>query len=145
MDEQETKQYELCFWLKDDNSSAAPLSLFESVKNLVQKSGGVITSEHQPEKRNLAYPIQKQRAGFWCEIVFSGVPEVLRQIESGLKYETAILRKTMVVCPVLKKMKPRREHLAKSAEISAATLPDLRSPQEIQEQLDTKLKEILET
>jgi ribosomal protein S6 len=143
MEVSETKKYELCFWLKDDG--AAPLALFDSVKNVIQKAGGAVITEHQPEKRNLAYPIQKQRSGFWSEIVFSSLPEAVKQIKKDLKYEGAILRQIILSAP---EMKPLKEHLVRPVQtVKTKTASELsgESPKQIQEQLDSKLKEILES
>ena len=146
MDTLDTKKYELCFWLKDDGTGVAPIVFFDSVKGVVQKAGGFIISERQPEKRNLAYAIQKQRAGYWCEIMFSGAPEILFQIKTDLKYETAILRKIIVVVPDVKEKKVRSTRAVRKPESSEGE-PERATgfPQEMQEQLDSKLKEILES
>jgi len=144
MDTLDRKKYELCFWLKDDGTGNAPVAIFDSVKDIIQKADGSIISEHQPEKRNLAYPVQKQRSGYWCEIVFALLPESLAKIKEDLRYETAILRK--ITLAVLEpKIKGKKERPARPAAATQKTEAANDSPEGKQQELDSKLKEILES
>src|SRR3972149_1560274 len=57
--------YEICFWIKDDNTDIVPVGVLDSVKQMVLKLEGEVTSERLPEKRLLAYLIEKQRTAYW--------------------------------------------------------------------------------
>jgi len=76
-------EYEICFWLKDAGTDTLPVQDLEKIRNAVEKSGGSITSEKALEKRFFAYPLKKQKTGFWGEIQFSGEKGETVNLENG--------------------------------------------------------------
>ena len=137
--------YEICFWIKDDNTDIVPVGVLDRVKQAVLKLEGEVTSERLPEKRLLAYLIEKQRTAYWTELVFNLAPEKLAGLKEELKYEDKILRKIILVRRI-RKVKPKTgslEHKAQAARPKLAATEE--EVKEIEAQLDSKLKEILES
>ncbi len=140
----ESTPYEICFWIKDDNTDNIPVAVFDKIKQAVLKFDGEAVTERLPEKRLLAYPIAKQRTAYWAELAFNLAPDKLASFKEELKYEDKILRKVVLLRQEKKSFKPRV--MAEQRETAPRPKP-ITSPEqakEIEEQLDTKLKEILE-
>lgn len=150
MDEQETRLYDLCFWIADDQSGNSPDSFFDIIKGFVTKAGGTIVSERIPEKRDLAYMIKKQKSAWWAEIQFRLDPAKLAGLKNTLKYEQVILRKLIVMVPERsqkreKQLQQHREKQARWQETKARMTEQEKEVQRTPVDLDTKLKEILQS
>ncbi len=144
--ESEPRLYDMSFWIKDDGSGNAPEAFFDSVKTKLSQSSGTLTRDRRLEKRMLAYPIQKQTTAWWAEMQFTMLPQQLLAFKDALKYEDAILRKVINVIEQKTKRKKARTPLAsrvagtqQRSEITA------KQGKEVDAELDTKLKQILET
>ncbi len=136
-------EYEICFWLKDAGTDTLPIENLEKIRNAVEKSGGSIISEKPLEKRFLAYPIKKQKTGFWGEIQFSGETSMVEKIRKSLQYDNDILRKMILEIKKSKKIKKLRTGIKRPEVQSGAPVKPEEKVQVSEEVLDTKLKEIL--
>ena len=135
-------EYEICFWLKDAGTDTLPVQDLEKIRNAVEKSGGSIISEKALEKRFFAYPLKKQKTGFWGEIQFSGETSIIEKIRKALQYENNILRK--MIFEVKKPKKIKKVRILKRAESSVRDSAKKEEKVQVSEEvLDTKLKEIL--
>ena len=135
-------EYEICFWLKDAGTDTLPVQDLEKIRNAVEKSGGSITSEKALEKRFSAYPLKKQKTGFWGEVQFSGETSIIEKIRKALQYENNILRK--MIFEVKKPKKVKKVRILKRAESSVRDSAKKEEKVQVSEEvLDTKLKEIL--
>ncbi len=137
-------EYEICFWLKDDGTDTFPIESLEKIRNAVEKSGGSIISEKALEKRFLAYPIKKQKTGFWGEIQFSGETSMIEKIRKVLQYDNDILRKMVFEIKKPKKIKKTRTGIKRAEAQPKAFAKPEEKVQVSEEVLDTKLKEILD-
>lgn len=137
------QEYEICFWLKDSGTDILPIENLEKIRNAVEKSGGSIISEKALEKRFLAYPIKKQKTGFWGEVQFSGETSTVEKVRKALQYDNDILRKMILEVKKPKKIKKPRTGIKKS-EVQPRTFTKPEEKIQISEEvLNTKLKEIL--
>ncbi len=59
--------YELGYWLKIESQTNEDL---ERIKKVLSSNNAEIIFEESPKKRNLAYPINKQRIGYFGYIIF---------------------------------------------------------------------------
>ena len=135
-------EYEICFWLKDAGTDTLPVQDLEKIRNAVEKSGGSIISEKALEKRFSAYPLKKQKTGFWGEVQFSGETSIIEKIRKALQYENNILRK--MIFEVKKPKKVKKVRILKRAESSVRDSAKKEEKVQVSEEvLDTKLKEIL--
>lgn len=136
-------EYEICFWLKDSGTDILPTESLEKIRHAVQNSGGSIISEKPLTKRYLAYPIKKQKSGFWGEIQFSGETSAVEAIRKTLQYENDILRKMIFEVKKPKKIAKPRTGMKKTEIAAKARTRSEEKVQVSEEALDTKLKEIL--
>ena len=137
--------YEICFWIKDDNTDVVPVGVLDRMKQAILKLEGEVVSERLPEKRLLAYPIEKQRTAFWTELAFNLAPEKLAGLKEELKYEDKILRK-IILARIIRKAKPKKISLEqKTQPARPRPIATEEEVKEIEAQLDSKLKEILES
>ncbi len=84
------KEYELAVIFKDDeNSSAEGLNF---VKDLLSKSNISILNEDVWGSRELAYPIEKHKKGYYVFIKMEGEPLTVKKIERDLRLNNSILR-----------------------------------------------------
>ena len=137
-------EYEICFWLKDAGTDTLPIENLEKIRNAVEKSGGSIISEKALEKRFLAYPIKKQKTGFWGEIQFFGETSMIEKIRKALQYDNDILRKMVFEVKKPKKIKKTRTGIKRTETQPRAFARPEEKVQVSEEALDTKLKEILD-
>lgn len=64
----------------------------QEIKKLLEKSGGMITSEKESLKIQLSYPIKKQKYAFWNSVAFAIDSNNLTRIINNLKFQSNILR-----------------------------------------------------
>lgn len=138
----ETRLYQLCFWLKDPGADKLPEAEEKKIEELISRLGGTIVSVFPLEKRSLAYPIKKQRVGFWGEIVFSLPSTKLRELEKQLSYEEALLRKGIFLMPTEKQKQTSKSK--RPAMVTETPVETKQTEGVISDNvLETKLKEIL--
>ncbi|HCI05267.1 MAG: 30S ribosomal protein S6 [Parcubacteria group bacterium GW2011_GWC1_45_9] len=136
-------EYEICFWLKDLGTDSLPLEDQEKIRQAILNSGGSILTEKTLEKRSLAYPIKKQKTGFWGELQFSGASTSVEGVRKALQYEPNILRKMIFELKKPKKIRKLRTLTRKIESFQKEPRQEERV-QVSEEVLDTKLKEILD-
>ncbi|GIW66206.1 MAG: hypothetical protein KatS3mg095_0104 [Candidatus Parcubacteria bacterium] len=82
--------YELGYWLNIESETKSDL---ERIKNILKKYEAEILFEEIPQKRNLAYPIKKQKLGYFGYLIFElEKKENLEKINEELKNISSILR-----------------------------------------------------
>lgn len=136
--------YDMSFWIVDDGSGNAPDAYFESIKAKVSQFSGVLSRDRRLEKRMLSYPIKKQTNAWWAEMQFTMPPQQLLAFKDALKYEANILRKVIISVVVSKKVRKPRLGPQARGESQGRTVREAK-PTEVDADLDTKLKQILET
>ncbi len=83
-------KYELALIFKDDeNSSAEGLN---SVKELLTNSGIKITNEDVWGSKELAYPIKKEKRGYYVILNLEGESLTVKKIERDLRLNNLLLR-----------------------------------------------------
>ena len=89
---QNTKQYELAVILDpsvDDRKVAPTLEKFLAV---VPKEGGTVDNVDIWGRRQLAYPIKKQKEGVYAFIRFSSTPDTINEVDRLLRLSDSVLR-----------------------------------------------------
>jgi len=76
--------YEITFIAKEENESV--------VKTLIENLGGKVVKEENLGRKKLAYPIKKERAGFYVTYYFSIDGEKLAGLEKKLNLKKEIIR-----------------------------------------------------
>jgi ribosomal protein S6 len=134
-EDNEKKEYELAFWLKDEND-------FVKIKALMNDLGMELT--HTSEMRNVpfAYPIKKMTSGYFGFVHFMGMPENIASLSHELKVGDSCLRYIISKDPIKKsevremrrqmpERKPEKPAEPKSSDVVT------------NEELEKKLEEIL--
>jgi small subunit ribosomal protein S6 len=90
------RKYETIF-IVDPNFEADQVNeLVEKFKGLIQEQGGQIDGVDDWGKRRLAYPINKQREGYYFLINFTAKPETAQDLERVYKITNGVLRYLIV-------------------------------------------------
>jgi len=96
--------YELTYLISPELSEEELKSLQEKINSLIQKEGGVLNEVNLPEKKDLSYPIKKNKTAYLTNLNFHFSSEKLENLEKKLKAEKKILRYLILVKPVPKVM-----------------------------------------
>jgi len=145
---EEKKYYEIGFLLKSEDKKA-------EIKKILEKNKAEITEEGAISGIKLEYPIKKENFAYFGYIHFSAEPESAKEIDKEVKQNPAILRHLVVIYPVEKINKMKRERRMATREGFAKKEPSIqagpaapRRPKKIEalsnEDLEKKLEEILE-
>lgn len=90
--------YEISFWIKLNVDVEKEI---EKIINLIQKNEGEIVYKDIPQKREMAYPINKEKLGYFYYIVFNAPKEKVEKIKKDLLFFKNILRYLVVKRKVL--------------------------------------------
>lgn len=71
-------------------------SLVEKTKQVITQNGGVIITADKWGKRKLAYPIKKQREGFYLYLKFECPPPLIKSLEHFFRINDTIIRHIIV-------------------------------------------------
>ena len=145
--ENDKRIYEFGFLLSGLLPEGGVLSLQEKIENVFKSFDGKIREKSAPERKILAYPINKQGEGYFTYFHVELEPEKLEEVKEKFKYEADILRYLCLIISTNpdkieeKKIKAPRPSKEK---IKNAPTPE-ESVSEIDlEALDHKLDEIKE-
>ncbi len=94
----ENQLYEISFWVK---LNADVEKEIEKIINLIQKNNGEIIYKDAPKKKEMAYPIKKEKTGFFSYIVFKLEKDKIENIKKELLFYKNILRFLIVKRKVL--------------------------------------------
>ncbi|OGZ03386.1 MAG: hypothetical protein A2430_00875 [Candidatus Liptonbacteria bacterium RIFOXYC1_FULL_36_8] len=92
MDINDKKKYEIGFLFENEQDVAEILSALE-------KNGAERLNEIPVKKISLSYPIKKRSQANFSAIIFSSLPEKIKDIENSLKFSPSILRFLIVLIP----------------------------------------------
>jgi small subunit ribosomal protein S6 len=86
------QRYEVVVIIRTELSEEDRATLLETVKSWITDKGGTIEQVDQWGRRRLAYPIAKQRDGYYVLIKTSSDPSVINELERNLRLTENILR-----------------------------------------------------
>lgn len=131
------KTYELYCWMQDASNVS---EVAQELKEIIVQLGGEIISERHPEKRDLAYPIRKQKTAFLFELVFSFPPGNISHLKKELSNKDKLLRNL-----ILQKKEKRAVQAQSSRAAKPRTSVSKKEKAVSEKQLDKKLEEILQS
>lgn len=133
--ENEKKEYELAFWLKDESS-------LSKIKALLDDLGLEITHISELKHAQFAYPIKKETSGFFGFVHFKGNTESIASLNHELKIEGSALRFLISKNPIKKSeiREMRRQVFEKKAEKIEPKSSDLVTNEELEKKLEEILK-----
>ncbi|MBI2055767.1 MAG: 30S ribosomal protein S6 [Candidatus Sungbacteria bacterium] len=144
----DTKNYEFAYLLTPSISEEEVSAVVAKLATIIQEQNGVIRRQEEARKRQLAYPIRKERLAYFGWITFSMTPELVTELKKKLAVETQILRHLLVEEDMTQFNLPPRRMYTPRPMVSAVKSPETpaeESPEEKLdlEALDKKLEEIL--
>lgn len=91
-----TSTYELSVVITPDLSEFDIPKVMDKIKNSIIGKNGSILKEHTWGKKRLAYPIGKAEYGHYQSVVFTGLKEVLAEIDKDIRLMPEIIRHLII-------------------------------------------------
>jgi len=86
------REYEMIMIIHPDLDEAAFTEVLQRVKDWITEAGGEVIKTDLWGKRELAYPIRKQRQGQYVLMQFKMAPQSGVQFERNLRYLEPVIR-----------------------------------------------------
>jgi small subunit ribosomal protein S6 len=117
-----SRDYELALIINPEVSEEETRAILDRVEQIVATYGGQVVRVNQWGRRRLAYPIERQRDGFYVFIDMILTPETVIELERTLKVSETVLRHMMKKrdSKVVQKEREEREARAAAAIANAA-------------------------
>jgi small subunit ribosomal protein S6 len=117
-----SRDYELALIINPEVSEEETRAVLDRVEQIVATYGGQVVRVNQWGRRRLAYPIERQRDGFYVFIDMILTPETVIELERTLKVSETVLRHMMKKrdSKVVQKEREEREARAAAAAANAA-------------------------
>jgi len=90
------RKYETVYILRPDLDEEAIKSMVERFSNLVTEQGGEVVKVDEWGIRRLAYPIEKQREGYYVVMNFNAEADVPKELERVFKITDGVMRYIVV-------------------------------------------------
>lgn len=87
-----TNNYEGLMIIKPDIKEEDLKNTYKAVVDSITKAGGTVNKEEPWGKKQLTYPINKAKEGYYYKVEFSAPAEAISKLESGYKLNADILR-----------------------------------------------------
>jgi len=87
--------YDGLFIIKPDLKEEDIKNLFKALADGVTKNGGAITKEENWGKKQLVYPVNKFKEGYYYKLDFTAPADAITKLEASYKLNQDILR-TMI-------------------------------------------------
>jgi small subunit ribosomal protein S6 len=130
------RDYELGLIVNPEASEEETRGVIERVEQIVANHGGQVVRVNQWGRRRLAYPIERQRDGFYVFIDMILTPETVAELERTLRVSERVLRHMVRRRDPKAVQKEREEREARAAATAAASAaPESEPVVEAQEQL----------
>lgn len=129
-----TRDYELGFILQPEVNEEQTRAILDRVEQVVTNHGGQIVRVNQWGRRRLAYPIQRNRDGFYVFIDMILTPESVIELDRTLKVSEDVLRH------MIKRRDPKTVQKEREARAAAATTPSAQ-PAEAQDEMVSPVPE----
>ncbi len=130
------RDYELGLIVNPEASEEETRGVIERVEQIVANHGGQVVRVNQWGRRRLAYPIERQRDGFYVFIDMILTPETVAELERTLRVSERVLRHMVRRRDPKAVQKEREEREARAAATAAASAaPESEPVVEAQEQI----------
>lgn len=87
--------YEILFIIKPELNEEALKNVTKAIVDSVTKNGGTIKKEENWGKKQLVYPVNKAKEGYYYKLDFTSPSSAIEKLEAGYRLNSDILR-TMV-------------------------------------------------
>ena len=124
-----SRDYELALIINPEVSEEETRAILDRVEQIVATYGGQVVRVNQWGRRRLAYPIERQRDGFYVFIDMILTPETVIELERTLKVSETVLRHMMKRRDSKVVQKEREEREARAAAAAANAAAAIAAPQ----------------
>lgn len=162
------KNYEIAFIVSPHLSEEEVKTTKEKIKKIIEEGGGKVLEETSWGKKDLAYPIKKEKQGFYEFIIFQSDPALIASFEQKIKLLEEVLRFMICIAIPSPTAEEKKEIKEKAEKPKEKTKKEKKTPpktskttktkttlekesskeesalDEQYKELDKKLKEILE-
>jgi small subunit ribosomal protein S6 len=94
------------FILRTDAAQEQMDRSVQQIKETITKCGGTVTDQQPWGRRKMAYPIAKQREGFYLLAHFTALPRAIPALEQALRVNETLLRSLIVLQPATTSVPP---------------------------------------
>lgn len=115
-----TRDYELGFILNPEVNEEQTRAILERIEQIVSNYGGQVMRVNQWGRRRLAYPIERNRDGFYVFIDMILTPETVSELDRTLKVSEEVLRHLIKRRDPKAVQKEREARAAANAQAEAA-------------------------
>lgn len=126
------KKYEFTYLIDPNLSREDISSLQKTIMSFIKEEEGSIVRINPPLKKNLAYPIKKNKEAFLADLTFDLNPDKLDSLEKKIKLEKRIIRYLLL----------KKKLLKRKSKVRAMRKPQPKVKVELKE-IEKKLEEIL--
>lgn len=91
-------QYEIAYFLSSNfNEEEANTVYLQKIKDMISELSGEIVKEQPLQKKKLAYPVKKEKQGYFGFMLFNLDPANIKLLDKKLKLEEYVLRYMVLV------------------------------------------------
>ena len=142
------KNYEFAYLLNPSIPEAEVSAVAAKLATMIQENNGIIRHQEEAHRRQLAYPIKKERRAYFGYVTFSMLPEHITNCKKKFADETYLLRSLLLEEDMTpRNFPPRRMYTPRTNPLHIK--PPAMQAEETHEEkldleaLDKKLEEIL--
>lgn len=86
------RKYETVFIANPDLQDQTRTDLFEKVRNIIAKEGGILTKLDEWGNKKLAYEIKKKLRGHYVCITYGGTGKLIKELERNFRLSDDVLK-----------------------------------------------------
>ena len=86
------RKYETVFIADPDLQDQTRTNLFEKVRNIIAKEGGILTNFEEWGNKKLAYEIKKKLRGNYVCVTYGGTGELIKELERNFRLSDDVLK-----------------------------------------------------
>ena len=89
-------KYEMMFIVKANADEKAVATTAESLKSVITSMKGEITDSKELGSKELAYPIKKEKVGYYFVVNFNANAEIVAELDRKARIDESILRHMII-------------------------------------------------
>jgi len=86
------RKYETVFIADPDLQDQTRIDLFEKVRNIIAKEGGILTKFDEWGNKKLAYEIKKKLRGHYVCVTYGGTGDLIKELERNFRLSDDVLK-----------------------------------------------------
>ena len=90
------RNYEMMYILHPESEEEGLADVRQRIGDLISSGDGQVLDENLWGRRRLAYPIEKQREGYYVLMRFALEPQQLPELERMMAFDSRIMRRLLI-------------------------------------------------